>query len=70
MISGNTTHIVVVKTEPGYAPDPGHHGTGEIVATFCCLDSLLRWLGTKTRSWQVSTRTYGAGSKRFRAYAQ
>jgi hypothetical protein len=34
-ISGNTVHIVVVKTEPGYAPDPGHHGTGAIVATFC-----------------------------------
>jgi hypothetical protein len=34
-ISGNTTKIVVVKTEPGYAPDPGHHGTGTIVATFC-----------------------------------
>jgi Bacterial Ig-like domain (group 3) len=34
-ISGNTTKIVVVKTEPGYAPDPGHHGTGTIVATYC-----------------------------------
>jgi hypothetical protein len=34
-ISGGTTHIVVVKTDPGYAPDPGHHGTGTIVATYC-----------------------------------
>jgi Pro-kumamolisin, activation domain len=34
-ISGDTTKIVVVKTEPGYAPDPGHHGTGTIVATYC-----------------------------------
>jgi hypothetical protein len=34
-ISGNTTKIVVVKTERGYAPDPGHHGTGTIVATYC-----------------------------------
>ncbi|MBV8994009.1 MAG: Ig-like domain repeat protein [Pseudonocardiales bacterium] len=33
-ISGNTVHIVVVKTDPGYAPDPGHRGTGTVVATF------------------------------------
>jgi uncharacterized repeat protein (TIGR01451 family) len=35
VISGNTTHIVVVKIDPGYAPDPAHHGTGVIVATVC-----------------------------------
>jgi hypothetical protein len=34
-IAGNTVHIVVVKTNPGYAPNPGHAGTGQIVATFC-----------------------------------
>jgi exosome complex RNA-binding protein Rrp4 len=34
-ISGNAVKIVVVKTEPGYAPDPGDHGTGTIVATYC-----------------------------------
>ena len=34
-ISGNTTEIVVVETGSGYAPDPGHHGTGTIVATYC-----------------------------------
>ena len=34
-ISGNSVHIVVVKVDPGYAPDPGHPGTGTIVATFC-----------------------------------
>jgi uncharacterized repeat protein (TIGR01451 family) len=34
-ISGNTTKIVVVKTDPGYAPNPGHAGTGTIVATYC-----------------------------------
>jgi hypothetical protein len=27
--------IVVVKTEPAYAPNPGHPGTGKIVAVFC-----------------------------------
>jgi hypothetical protein len=24
--------MVVVKTEPGYAPDPGHPGTGTVIA--------------------------------------
>ena len=34
-ISGDTTHIVVVQTDPGYQPDPGHPGTGTVVATVC-----------------------------------
>ncbi len=34
-ISGNAVKIVVVKTNPGYAPQPGHNGTGTIVATYC-----------------------------------
>jgi hypothetical protein len=34
-ISGNAIDIVVVRTDPGYAPNPGHPGTGTIVATFC-----------------------------------
>jgi hypothetical protein len=34
-INGNYIKIVVVKTNPGYAPDPSHPGTGTIVATFC-----------------------------------
>lgn len=34
-ISGNTTQIVVVKVNPGYAGNPGHAGTGTIVATYC-----------------------------------
>jgi hypothetical protein len=34
-ISGTIVHIVVVKTDPGYAGDPGHAGTGTIVATVC-----------------------------------
>jgi uncharacterized repeat protein (TIGR01451 family) len=33
--SGNTFHIVVVKTNPGYDADPGHPGTGTVVATIC-----------------------------------
>jgi len=34
-ISGNVTKIVVVTTNPGYDADPGHPGTGAIVATYC-----------------------------------
>ncbi|MGZ6562135.1 MAG: hypothetical protein ACXVH1_21540 [Solirubrobacteraceae bacterium] len=34
-ISGNSAHIVVVKVNPGYGPDPGSPGTGTIVATYC-----------------------------------
>ena len=34
-ITGNTVSIIVVKTDPGYAGNPGHPGTGTVVATFC-----------------------------------
>jgi large repetitive protein len=34
-IAGNITKIVVVVTAPGYASDPGHPGTGTIIATYC-----------------------------------
>jgi hypothetical protein len=34
-ISGNITQIVVVVTTPGYAANPGHPGTGTIIATYC-----------------------------------
>jgi uncharacterized repeat protein (TIGR01451 family) len=34
-ISGTTTHIVVVKVNPGYGPSPSTYGTGTIVATYC-----------------------------------
>ncbi|MGH2854927.1 MAG: hypothetical protein ACRDLF_12140, partial [Solirubrobacteraceae bacterium] len=34
-ISGNVVHIVVVKTSPGYDPNPGHDGTGTVVAQVC-----------------------------------
>ena len=34
-ISGDAKSIVVVKTDPGYAPNPGHAGTGTVVAEFC-----------------------------------
>jgi NPCBM-associated, NEW3 domain of alpha-galactosidase len=34
-ISGTYAKIVVVKTDAGYAANPGHDGTGTIVATYC-----------------------------------
>lgn len=34
-ITGNSVHVVVVKTNPGYSANPGHAGTGTVVATIC-----------------------------------
>jgi len=34
-ISGTTTSVVIVKTDAGYAGNPGHAGTGTVVATLC-----------------------------------
>ncbi len=34
-ISGDIPMIVIVKTDPGYAPNPGHRGTGTVVGVFC-----------------------------------
>jgi hypothetical protein len=32
---GYIAHVVVVKTDPGYAADPSHAGTGTVVGTIC-----------------------------------
>ena len=34
-ISGDVKRIAVVKTDPGYAPNPGHGGTGKVIAVDC-----------------------------------
>jgi hypothetical protein len=34
-ISGDAPEVVVVKTNPGYLPDPGHKGTGMVMADVC-----------------------------------
>ena len=34
-INGNTPHIVLVKTNSGYDANPGHAGTGTVIATLC-----------------------------------
>jgi hypothetical protein len=35
VISGDIKELVVVQNDPGYAPDPGHQGTGRILAIVC-----------------------------------
>ncbi len=37
IISGNTPAIVIVKTDRGYAPNPGHAGKGTVVAVLCTI---------------------------------
>ena len=34
-ISGDVVEEVIVKTDSGYAPNPGHAGTGTVVAVRC-----------------------------------
>jgi hypothetical protein len=34
-LGGDAPSIVVVKTQPGYEPNPGHPGMGTVVARFC-----------------------------------
>ena len=34
-ITGNTVHIVIVNTNPGYEPNPGHPGRGTVEAQVC-----------------------------------
>jgi hypothetical protein len=35
VISGDIKEIVIVRNDPGYAPDPGHYGTGTVLAIVC-----------------------------------
>ena len=32
-MSGDVTHLALVKVDPGYQPDPGHPGTGQVLQT-------------------------------------
>jgi hypothetical protein len=36
-ISGDTAAVALVETDPGYAPDPGHAGTGMVMSIIPCL---------------------------------
>jgi hypothetical protein len=35
VISGDIKKIIVVRTNPGYGPSPGHPGTGQVIAILC-----------------------------------
>lgn len=35
VITGNVKRIVIVETNPGYASNPGHWGTGKVVSVLC-----------------------------------
>ena len=35
-ISGDIKQLVIVKTDPGYGPNPGHGGTGTVVLRLPC----------------------------------
>jgi hypothetical protein len=37
VISGNIPEMVIVQTDPGYGPNPGHAGTGTVVAVVCLM---------------------------------
>jgi hypothetical protein len=34
-IAGDAVGVALVRTDPGYKPDPGHAGTGTVVAKLC-----------------------------------
>jgi hypothetical protein len=35
VVNGNTVSIVIVRTDPGYGPNPGHAGTATVVGVLC-----------------------------------
>ena len=35
IISGDVPEMVIVHTDPGYEPNPGHEGTGTVTAVVC-----------------------------------
>ncbi len=35
IISGDVSEVALLETEPGYGPNPGHAGTGTVVAILC-----------------------------------
>src|SRR6266436_142672 len=40
IISGDVPKMVIVHTDPGYSPNPGHEGTGTVTAVVCQAASL------------------------------
>jgi len=54
-ISGDTSKIIVVTPNAGYEADPGHHGTGTVVATFCTTGGPTS--GSMAGSWDFTAIT-------------
>ena len=44
-ITGDIPEIVIVHTAPGYAPDPGHPGTGTVAAVLCHVPGAVKPAG-------------------------
>ena len=59
-IYGNTVAIVIVKTNAGYQNDPGHAGTGTVVATLCTGSGGLTKPASKTTYTGASSGTAGS----------
>jgi hypothetical protein len=60
-ISGNIVEIVIVKTNPGYGPDPGHAGTGTVVGVLCASPAVVTGTVTPTNTFPSGT-TYGVAA--------
>jgi hypothetical protein len=61
-IYGNTVAIVVVQTNAGYKNDPGHAGTGTVVATLCTGSAALTKPATKTTYTGATSGTTGSAA--------
>jgi len=62
MIYGNTVAIVIVQTSAGYKNDPGHAGTGTVVATLCTGSGALTKPATKTTYTGATSGATGAAA--------
>jgi len=61
-IFGNTVAIVIVQTNAGYKNDPGHAGTGTVVATLCTGSPVLNKPATKTTYTGATQSTTGTAA--------
>src|SRR5262249_9158663 len=78
IISGDVPEMVIIHTDPGYSPNPGHEGTGTVTAVVCQswrvidvadfnrdghLDYLLHNAGTRQSAvWYLNNNAYIGGA--------
>ena len=74
--SGDIKRIIVVRTNPGYGPSPGHPGTGQVIAILCgstaqaanLFNNLLNapnlLASVQDSQWLSGIETTGFGSRR------